>query len=103
MSYVMCTKTLPGTKLTLYKVYHIFWETKDNYILPNGIDPQSKKLFSKVSEVKSLQKPVIGDTIIVLQNGRAFLTSQIQSVELIDPRKYVIYTVNSVYVVNYIG
>lgn len=106
MSYVMCTvtKNLVGTKLTPFKVYPVFLENQDSYILPEGICPQPKEFFQKVPEVRSVQEPIIGSCIIVIaENGQAYRTSEIQGFKWIEADKYVLYTINSVYVVTYVG
>lgn len=105
MSYVMCTVTnnLVGTKLTPFKVYSVFLENQGHYILSGGISPQPKEFFQEVPEVWSPEKPVIGDIITIInEDGKPRHTSRIQGFRWIEENKYVIYTVNSVYVVTYI-
>ncbi|MFR2571243.1 MAG: hypothetical protein ACLS90_06065 [Clostridia bacterium] len=106
MTYVMCTvtKKLVGTKLTPFKVYSVFLENQGHYILSGGISPQPKEFFQEVPEVRSVQEPIIGSCIIIIaENGQAYRTSEIQGFKWIKSDKYVLYTVNSVYVVTYIG
>lgn len=106
MTYVMCTlkKALIGTKLTPFKVYPVFLENQDSYILPEGICPQPKEFFQEVPEVRSPEIPVIGDIITIIhKDGKRYITSRIQNFQWIAENKYVLYTVNSVYVVTYIG
>lgn len=106
MTYVMCTvtKKLVGTKLTPFKVYSVFLENQGHYILSGGISPQPKEFFQEVPEVRLVQEPIIGSCIIIIaENGQAYRTSEIQGFKWIKSDKYVLYTVNSVYVVTYIG